>query len=112
MSINTCIYSMNMDTTVIGYTPCPHYQNACRLLPQATQSCVGEHWPIERAKIKAAVLAVIGTRAPVDLAKMHFRSPQIVCRTSTHAVCVDGEDALRRIDDLGTYVLRRIASKD
>lgn len=89
-----------MQTTVIGYSWCPHYKH---VVEQLTPNNTITFEDIDRKKIKQAVEQTIGARRPIGI--LHYTSPQIVCCWKNYAVCIDGESALNQIgDSLETYV--------
>lgn len=92
-----------METTVIGYEWCPHYQHVVSQL----RSCNTITFKtIDRKKIKQAVDKTIGTRRRIG--NPGVTSPQIICCRQNYAVCIDGESGLKQIDDsLETYVARQ-----
>ena len=93
-----------METTVIGYDWCPHYQHVVTQLKHCKTVTFKN---INRKDIKQAVDNTIGTRRRIG--NPGVTSPQIICCWQNYAVCIDGESELEQINDsLEAYVAQQL----
>ena len=83
-----------METTVIGYDWCPHYQHVVTQLKPCNTITFKT---TNREDIQQAVDNTIGTRRRIG--NPGVTSPQIICCRQNYAVCIDGESGLNQIGD-------------
>lgn len=98
-----------MQIYIVGYPWCPHFQRVCQTLEKWGANPIFVNAPEpNRPLLHSIVRGVIGQRpqigTPADT------SPQIIALMDHTAVCIPGEDALRRIgvERLGEVLHRRV----
>jgi hypothetical protein len=84
------------DGIIIGYDWCELYVNTCNRLPYLPYEDICEDIP-DRGLVRTVVERHLQNRRPIGFELLSFTSPQVLLFSGEFALCVNGQEALRKI---------------